>query len=72
MIYTFRHPETSSRPTFANLVSRLSQPEWAIILWTRRDKETHPQAAILGAPLEAGQGLYLELQNAYYSYEGTL
>jgi hypothetical protein len=44
---------------------RLSQPEWSINLWTKHDKAVHHQAMNLGAPLEAGQSLYTELQNSY-------
>ena len=61
-----RHPETSGRPSFANLISRLSQPENQLLKWTDRDKSvTHPQSTMLGAPLEAACNLHSDLQQQY-------
>ena len=63
----FRHPDTESRPTFSELHAALSQPETELLGWSERDKKVHPQAAVLGAPLESGKDLYLELQEMYIS-----
>ena len=30
---------------------------------------THPQAGVLGAPLEAGENMYIDLQKRYYARE---
>ena len=61
-----RHPESSSRPTFSELLQVLSQgSETDLLRWSEEDMRVHPQAAVLGAPLEAGKDLYIELQNAY-------
>ena len=62
----YRHPETSGRPSFASLVSRLSQPENQLLKWTDRNKNvTHSQSTMLGAPLETASNLYSDLQNTY-------
>ena len=60
-----RHPEKSSRPSFPQVVETLSEPDFELLCWTEEDLKVHPQAAVLGAPLEAGKDLYPELQKAY-------
>ena len=62
-----RHPKTSERPTFATLVFKLSQPDCKVLYFLASDEGIHRQASVLGAPLEAGQNLYLDLQNMYDS-----
>ena len=52
-----RHPETSSRPTFDDLVSDLSQPDFKL-LQTETD-------TCLGANLDTAHNLYPELQKMY-------
>ena len=54
---TYRHPETLSRPTFVDLVSDLSQPDFKL-LQTEID-------TCLGANLDTAHNLYPELQNIY-------
>ena len=61
----FRHPETSSRPTFTQLLQALSSTITKLLSWSEEDMRVHPQAAVLGAPLEAGKDLYPELQGTY-------
>ena len=59
-IYPFlscRHPETSSRPTFVDLVSDFSEPD-VELLHTETD-------TCLGAHLETAYNLYPELQRKY-------
>ena len=51
------HPETSSCPTFVDLVSDLSQPDFKL-LQTETD-------TCLGAHLDTAHILYSELQNIY-------
>jgi len=60
-----RHPEVSSRPTFYQLLQALSFSETELLVWAEEDMRVHPQAAVLGAPLEAGRDLYPELQETY-------
>ena len=36
-----------------------------LLSWTEKDKAAHPRAASLGAPLEAGDELYTDLQDYY-------
>jgi len=43
----------------------LCQPEIELLSWSEEDMRLHPQAAVLGAPLEAGKDLYPELQKMY-------
>ena len=60
-----RNTEKSSRPDFGELVRTLSSPITDLLSWFEEDTKIHPQATVLGAPLEAGQDLYPELQKIY-------
>ena len=66
-----RHPESSGRPSFEDLVLSLSDgenhDEANLLKWSDEDKAIHPQAATLGADLETAQCLYMDLQMAYIS-----
>ena len=64
-ILFYRHPVVPSRPTFFELLQTLASYEAALFAWSEEDKAVHPQAAVLGAPLEAGLDLYTELQTSY-------
>ena len=62
-----RHPDTASRPAFSELYQAVSQSESELLGWSEDDVRVHPQAAVLGAPLEAGKDLYRELQEMHIS-----
>ena len=51
-----------SQPTFSQLLQALCQPETELLSWSEEDLRVHPQAAVLGAPLEASKDLHPELQ----------
>ena len=59
-----RNSDKSARPQFRETVESLSRPEDELIFIP---EEVKGQAALLGAPLEAGRNLYTELQNTYIS-----
>ena len=61
----YRNADKSSRPDFAELVQALSSPVTDLLSWSEEDMRVHPQAAVLGAPLEAAKYLYPELQGTY-------
>ena len=61
----FRNADKSGRPQFREIVETLSQPEHLLLHVPEEVTRGHPQASILGAPLEAGRDLYIELQNTY-------
>ena len=63
----YRHPDPVARPTFSELYQALSQPESELLGWSEEDMRVHSQAAVLGAPLEAGKDLYRELQERHIS-----
>ncbi len=60
-----RHPESSKRPKFTEVVEVMSVDHKQVLKWRDIDKAVHPQAASLGGPLEAGQDLYPELQQTF-------
>ena len=61
----FRNADKSSRPDFTEVVQALSSPVTDLLSWSEEDLKVHPQAAVLGAPLEAGKDLHPELQGTY-------
>ena len=61
----FRNADKGGRPQFREIVETLSQPETLLLHIPEEVTRGHPQASVLGAPLEAGRNLYTELQNIY-------
>ena len=66
LLYLNRHPETSGRPIFTNLVFRLSQPENQLLQWMNTIGTHDPQSTMLGAPLETASNLHSDLQQQYF------
>ena len=64
---TYRHPDPDSRPAFCNLMLLLLQrPDFQLLKWSEEDEATFSKKSrTLGGPLEDGEELYTELQNAY-------
>ena len=60
-----RNPDKNSRPTFSAIVEVLNKPEEVLLHWSEEDRMVHPQASVLGAPLDAASKLYLQLQRQY-------
>ena len=65
MLLIIRNADKASRPDFAELVRAISSPVTDLLSWSEEDMRVHPQAAVLGAPLEVGKYLYPELQGTY-------
>ena len=63
--FCFRNPEPRERPDFNDIMLLLLQPDKSILVIPEKDLGTHPQAGVLGAPLEAGEGMYTDLQKSY-------
>ena len=61
----YRHPETSQRPSFRDIVLTLVGSEEMVLNIPEEDSSTDPLAGVLGAPLEAGENMYSELQRMY-------
>ena len=61
----YRNPDKSARPQFREIVQTLSQSEDELLFVPEGVTRAHPQASVLGAPLEAGRDLYTQLQNTY-------
>ena len=77
LIFYLRHPESCCRPTFSEVLDSLLQPESELLYWKPISEDgegvhSESKSAILGAPLQAGEQLYPELQCTYMSmYEVT-
>ena len=65
VIIFFRNPETRERPDFNDIMLVLLRTDKNILVIPEKDLATHPQAGVLGAPLEAGEGMYADLRNSY-------
>ena len=65
LLLYLRHPEGSCRPSFSEVLDTLLQPPNELLYWKKEDEGIHPEVAILGASLAAGEQLYPELQNTY-------
>ena len=61
----FRNPETHSRPLFGDIYQSLCQSEELVLNIPCDAHLIHPKAGIVGASLEAGENLYIELQKSY-------
>ena len=65
-IYKFnRHSDASVRPMFSAIFKMLSHSDSQLLSWSDKDKRVHPEACCIGAPLEAGDELYPDLQDYY-------
>ena len=60
---------SSSRPTPHDIVLALMENEETVLRIPSDDAGTHSMAATLGAPLEAGDNMYRDLQGLYYSLQ---
>ena len=60
-----RNPDAHLRPTFKDIYMCLSLHEDVVLAIPNQALLTHPQSGYLGAPLEAGKHMYLDLQNSY-------
>ena len=67
MLYaiTCRHPKTSLRPAFRDIVLTLVGSEQMVLNIPEEDSSTNPLAGVLGAPLEAGENMYTGVQKRY-------
>eukprot|EP00731_Ephydatia_muelleri_P018689 Em0011g729a len=59
------NPDASSRPYFSDIHMSLSQNHSFVCHIPNEALITHPQAGVLGAPLETGKNMYLDIQNTY-------
>ena len=62
-----RNPVPELRPSFSDMFLELQQPDFKLLTWTAEDVTAYSeQARTLGAPLEAGEELYTDIQRLYY------
>ena len=63
----FRNPDAELRPSFPDIQLELQRPDFKLLTWTAEDVAGHTeQARTLGAPLEAGEELYADIQSMYH------
>ena len=67
----YRNPETSHRPAFRDIIIALLENEDSILEIPSDALSSHRQAGVLGAPLEAGEAMYRELQGMYMTSAST-
>ncbi|XP_065899418.1 ephrin type-A receptor 8-like [Dysidea avara] len=60
------HPDYHQRPNFSALLCAISQPSYVLFHWFEEDKQAAgPECDVIGAPIEAGCNLYIDLQNFF-------
>ena len=62
-----RHPQSSSRPAATDVVLALMENEEVVLRVPKDDAATDRLAGVIGAPLKAGEHMYPELQEMYFS-----
>ena len=61
-----RNPLSELRPVFVDILLELMQPDFKLLTWAPEDEAAYSeQARTLGAPLEAGEELYNDIQNKF-------
>ena len=61
-----RNPSPDTRPSFPNALLELQCPDYKLLTWTPEDVAAYSeQARTLGAPLEAGEELYADIQKKF-------
>ena len=67
LFHAYRNPAPELRPLFDTILMELQHPDFKLLSWTVEDVSTYcEQARTLGAPLEAGEELYTDIQNMYH------
>ena len=55
-----------------DIVTILNRPEYMLLTWSDEDKKIYSEKAMqIGAMLEAGDNLYLDLQHQYFNKNVT-
>ena len=62
-----RHPHSSLRPGFKDVLLQLMEPESIVLAIPDKDLTTHQLAGVLGAPVSAGERMYKDLQWKYFT-----
>ena len=57
--------DSHNRPQFRDIHLILSQNDEHVLKIPDKDLQTHSQAGVLGAPLEAGENMYIDIQKTY-------
>ena len=57
-----------NRPNFCDVVVSFQKPDFQILQWMQDDEKKYSKLArTLGAPIEKGSCLYMNLQKSYYN-----
>ena len=65
LLYLIRNKDSHNRPQFRDIHQILSQNDEHVLKIPDKDLQTHSQAGVLGAPLEAGENMYIDIQKTY-------
>ena len=61
-----RHTDPEQRPSFAKVLQSLQHPDFKLLTWTAEDVAAYTEEArTLGAHLDAGEELFIDLQQFY-------
>ena len=62
LLLVHRNPASDQRPKFRELLLSLLNDKDDVLAIPQKALDTHPLAGVLGSPLEAGEGMYLDLK----------
>lgn len=65
--FYYRNPTARERPKFRELLLPLISDQETVLAIPQEDLDTHLLAGVLGAPLEAGDKMYMDLRFKYHN-----
>ena len=66
ILFSSRHAQPESRPTFTDTVVLLQRPDFQLLRWSAEDEVAYSEKArTLGGPVEDGNELFTELQEVF-------
>ena len=70
LLYSYRNPDSTRRPTFCDIVVSLQRPDFQILKYSEEDQTKHSKEALtLGQDMQRASGLYLDLQRIYHQQQ---
>ena len=68
---TCRNPKSEDRPKFREVFLSLISNKEIVLDIPHRELTSHPLAGVLGSPLEAGDGMYMDLKLKYQNKDSV-
>jgi hypothetical protein len=67
-----RNPNVEERICFCEIIQQLQKSDYELLKWSTEDVNTYSKGSrTIGAPLELGKELFVDLQNTYVPSESA-